>query len=329
MTPREDHSHANEADAHERGHAHHSGLNPHSEGNARRLRAALLLAALYLVAEVVGGLWTGSLALLADAGHMLSDVASLTLALIAIRLSRRPANVAQTFGYHRAEVLAAFANAIALIGISGFIITEAFERFAAPPEVLAGPMFGIATGGLVVNVLALLILHGGEAENLNMRGAVLHVMADALGSVGAMTSGALIWAFGWRWADPAASLLISALVLATALSLLRSTLRVLMQSAPDRLDMDDVKARLESDEAVVSIHDLHAWTLASGRELVSVHVVTRDAAVWPDVLDRLLGTLRSEFQIEHATVQPEVVSGPECGCALAAPVLAERKTASR
>ena len=297
-------------------HAHDSGLNPHANGNARRLRAALVLAALYLFAEVVGGWWTGSLALLADAGHMLSDVASLSLALIALRLSKRPSNSAQTYGYHRAEVLAAFANALALVGIAFFIIFEALERFAAPPEVLAGPMFGIATGGLVVNVLALMILHGGDSENLNMRGAVLHVFADALGSVGAMTSGALIWAFGWNWADPAASMLISALVLTSALALLRSTVRVLMESAPDRLDMGDVKALIESDEAVVSIHDLHAWTLASGRELISVHVVTESAAAWPTLLDRLRTALRTQFQIHHATVQPELTSGPDCGCAL-------------
>jgi len=271
-------------------HSHsHSPLGHHAQanGNARRLRAALALAGVYLIAEVVGGIWTGSLALIADAGHMLSDVASLTLALIAIRLAQRPANIEQTFGYHRAEVLAAFANAIALIGIGIFIVFEAIERFAEPTEVLAGPMFGIATGGLVVNVLALLILHGGESGNLNMRGALLHVLADALGSVGAMTSGALIWAFDWRWADPAASLLISALVIGSALTLLRSTIHVLMQSAPARLDMGDLKARLEADEAVVSVHDLHAWTLASGRELVSVHVVTEDAASWPTVLERL------------------------------------------
>lgn len=286
-------------------------------GTSRRLTIALLLAASYLGAEVVGGLWTGSLALLADAGHMLSDVASLALALFAAWLARKPPTVERTFGYHRAEVLAALANALALVAIGVFVIVEAVERFQQPPEVLAAPMLAIATGGLGVNIVALLILRSGQRDSMNVRGAFLHVMADALGSVGAMTSGVLIWALGWRWADPAASFFIALLVLVSAFALLRQTVRVLMQVAPSRLRMDELRARMAEADGVCSVHDVHAWTLAGGRELLSAHVVIDEHAGWPAVLGDLNDLLRDELRIAHVTLQPEHPSAKPCVCAFA------------
>lgn len=294
----------------------HNHAPPSGPGNSRRLAIALALAASYLGAEVVGGLWTGSLALLADAGHMLSDVASLGLALFAAWLSTKPATLVRTFGYHRAEVLASLANALALVAIGVFVIIEAVGRWSTPPEVLAAPALAIATGGLGVNLVALYILRTGHRENMNVRGAFLHVMADALGSLGAMTSGALIWAFGWRWADPAASLFIATLVMVSGFALMRQALRVLMQAAPSRLPMDAVRAAIAARESVADVHDVHAWTLASGRELLTAHIVIEDERQWSTVLADVRSLLREEFEVAHVTLQPEP-AGVECGCAFA------------
>ncbi len=194
----------------------------------RRLTWTLVMAASYMVAEVVGGLWTGSLALLADAGHMLSDVAALALSMFALWLAERPAPAARTFGYRRIEILAALANGTALVVVALFILLEAWERSSAPPEVLGLPMLAIATGGLAVNVAGLLLLHSGRDQSLNLRGAWLHLLSDALGRVGAITAGAALWLFDWRWADPVASLAISALVLIAAWHLLLEAIDVLM-----------------------------------------------------------------------------------------------------
>ncbi len=296
-------------------HSHDHG--PASASNTKRLVAALLLAASYMMAEVIGGLYTGSLALLADAGHMLSDVAALALALVAMWLARRPAPASRTFGNHRAEVLAALANSVALAVIGIFVIVEAVERWSSPPEVLAGPMLLIATGGLVVNVVALLILRGGQKESLNVRGAFLHVMADALGSVGAMTSGILILLFDWRWADPLASLVIAALVLFSAVMLLRQTLAVLMQSAPAGLDLEAVKQAMVKEGGLSDVHDLHAWTLTSGKDLLTAHIVLDDDGAWRPAIERLTALLRDEFQVAHVTLQPELPSEADCHCAFA------------
>ena len=295
------------------GHGHEHGSE--MGGSSRRLGAALLLAASYMTAEVVGGLYTGSLALLADAGHMLSDVAALALALVAMWLAGRPAPARRTFGNHRAEVLAALANAVALVVIGIFVITEAVERLSSPPEVMAGPMLLIASGGLVVNVVALFILRGGQKESLNVRGAFLHVLADALGSVGAMTSGALIWAFDWRWADPVASFVIALLVLFSTFMLLRQTLAVLMQSAPAGLDVEEVRRAMGQVPDVIDVHDLHAWTLASGKDLLTAHVVIDDDASWHDRLLSLTSLLRDEFGVQHVTLQLEPTSVTGCRCA--------------
>ena len=271
----------------------------------RRLAWTLALAATYMVAEVIGGLWTGSLALLADAGHMLSDVAALALSLVALWLAERPAPVARTFGYRRTEILAALANGTALVVVAIFILLEAWERSAAPPEVLGLPMLAIATGGLLVNLLGLLFLHSGRDSSLNLRGAWLHVLSDALGSVGAMTAGLCIWLFGWSLADPIASAVIAVLVLASAWTLLKETVDVLLESAPGHLDVDEISQALENASGVASVHDLHVWTITSGMVSLSCHVACRDDAPPSALLGELQRLLQDRFGIEHVTLQIE------------------------
>jgi cobalt-zinc-cadmium efflux system protein len=297
-----DHSHSHGHGSHGHGHHVHTSL-----GNVKRLSIALVLVALYTVAEAVGGLVTGSLALLADAGHMLSDVAALGIALGAIYLSRRPATPARTYGYRRAEVLGAMTNSVALIVIAIFIFFEAWERFDDPPEVLGGTMLLVALGGLVVNLIGVFLLHQGQGESLNVRGAWLHMIADTLGSLGAMISAFLIWQFDWRLADPIASVVIGCLILWSSLALLRETVDVLMEAVPSRLDLPAISERLEDVTGVLSVHDLHVWTISSGHDALTAHVVTETPS--SEVLPRLRNLLDDEFGLHHVTLQIEDEDG--------------------
>ena len=282
----------------------HAGGEP-GHADRRRLALTLLLVVLYMGAEVVGGILTGSLALLADAGHMFSDAAALGLSLFALWFATRPAGPAHTFGYHRSEILAALANGAALVAISVYIFIEAFQRLGDPPEVQGGLMVGIAFGGLVVNALGLLILRGGREGSLNVRGAWLHVLADLLGSVQALAAGALIWAFGWNWTDPVASVLIGVLVVFSAWSLLRDSVAVLMQRAPRHIDVVALRQALCALEGVVAVEDLHVWTLTSGKDTLSAHVVVADPHPHPRMLRTVQALVRERFAIEHVTVQLE------------------------
>jgi cobalt-zinc-cadmium efflux system protein len=271
----------------------------------RRLALSLALAAVYMVAEIVGGILTGSLALLADAGHMLSDTAALALALFATWVAARPADQRWTYGHARAEILAALAQGVALVAVALFIAFEAVERLGAPQSVRGLGMLAIATGGLAVNVAALLILNPGRSHSLNVRGAWLHVLSDALGSVGAMGAGALIWLFGWYWADPAASLAICALVLYSAWHLIREALDILMEAAPRGLDVGEVERGLSALDGVRSVHDLHVWSVGHGQIALSCHlVVPRDGRCTPLLTDAY-GMLGARFGIDHATIQVE------------------------
>ena len=285
-------------------------------GDRKRLTFAVALTSIYLIAEVIGGLLTGSLALLADAGHMLSDVASLGLALGALLLARRPASSDRTYGYHRAEVLAAAVNGIALVAVAVWIVVEAISRVRNPPEVWAGPMLAVATGGLIINLLVLSRLHGGHDHSLNLRGAWLHVLADTLGSVGAITSGAIIWFTGWQLADPLASILIALLVLGSAVNLLSNTAHVLMEGAPARPRCDEVRAEMVAVAGVGSIHDLHLWTLGHGRKVLTAHVVKESCSTMEDLLPRLQGRLEDRFGLTHVTLQVESPPGCEGDCSL-------------
>lgn len=285
------------------GHTH--GPGGHNAANTRRLSLVLALVTIYMIAEVVGGLLTNSLALLADAGHMLSDAAALGLSLFAIWFARRPAPPQKTYGYYRIEILAALANGAALVAISLYIFVEAYQRFHAPPEILGGPMMAIATGGLVINLLGLWILNEGKSSSLNLRGAWLHVLADGLGSAGAMAAGALILAFGWNWADPVASVLIGLLVLYSSWSLLKEAVAVLMEGAPGHLDVDEVRNSIRGVKGVRSVHNLHIWTITSGMVALSVHAVAEDGQARGQLLREIQELLHDRFHIIHATIQIE------------------------
>ncbi|MDY7093012.1 MAG: cation diffusion facilitator family transporter [Acidobacteriota bacterium] len=290
--------------SHGHSHGHGAGAGDDRGGNLRRLAFTLGLVLLYMVAEVVGGLLTGSLALLADAGHMLSDAASLGLAVFALWIARRPSSPNRTFGYHRTEILAALANGITLVAVAVFIVVEAVERFQSPQPVDGQTMLWIAVGGLVVNLAGLKILHGGQGESLNLRGAWLHVLADTLGSVQAIVAGALIWAYGWNLADPIASVLIAVLVVWSSWTLLRDSVNVLMEATPRHLDAEEVQATLAAVDGVVSVHDLHIWTITSGFESLSVHACIEDRDRG-EILDEIRAIARNRFGIEHSTVQIE------------------------
>jgi cobalt-zinc-cadmium efflux system protein len=286
-------------------HPHHAAV-----GRRRRLAIALGLVVVYMVAEVIGGLASNSLALLADAGHMLADVAALGLSLFAIWAAQRPATPRRSFGYHRMEILAALANGATLIAVSVLIFVEAYRRWGAPPAVRGGLMLAIACGGLAVNLVALAVLHGGRAESLNVRGAWLHVLTDTLGSVQAIAAGALISGFGWNWADPLASVLIGLLVIFSAWSLLRESLAVLMEGVPPGISLAEIVEAVTAVPGVVAVHDLHVWTITSGFISLSAHVV-----VTPDCAEKVLWDVRAvlhrRFGIDHSTIQVERAPAPE------------------
>lgn len=273
--------------------------------NRRRLAWTLVLIAGYMVAEIVGGLLTHSLALLADAGHMLSDAAALGLSLFAAWLAERPPTSRRTYGYYRTEILAALANGATLVAISVYIVVEALRRMHEPPAVLGGPMLGVASGGLLVNIVALMILHRGRDENLNIRGAWLHVLTDALGSVAAMAAGALIWAFDWNWTDAVASVLIALLVVYSAWRLLAESVAVLMESAPRGVDVDAIREALLATPGVAGVHDLHVWTITTGLDSLSAHIVVTNGGPAIELLTCLRHLLHDRFGIEHVTLQIE------------------------
>jgi cobalt-zinc-cadmium efflux system protein len=313
LAPEAAHTHAHEHGGHGHGHGHglgHTHLPQGGEGHERRLLWTLGLAAAYMLAEVVGGWLTGSLALLADAGHMLSDVAALGLSVFAIRIARRPPTPTRTYGHHRTEILAALVNGAMLVAISIFVMIEACRRLAAPPAVNAPVMMAVAAGGLLFNIVGMQLLAAGREENLNVRGAWLHVATDALGSLQTIVAGGLIWWLGWRWADPAASIVIALLVIWSSWSLLRDAVAVLMEGAPRHLDVVQVREALICLPGVVGVHDLHVWTITSGRDALSAHLVVGESSQRGKTLEQVRGTLAERFGIKHVTVQLE---HDECG----------------
>jgi cobalt-zinc-cadmium efflux system protein len=260
-----------------------------------------------MFAEAIGGWLTNSLALLADAGHMLTDVAALSLTLAAIWFASRPATPSKTFGYYRLEILAAFINGIALVLISLWVIYEAYERFYEPPEVAGLQLTLIASGGLVVNLIAAYLLHGDHAHDLNMRGAWLHVMGDALGSVTAIIAGGLIIAFGWFWADAVCSVLISFIIMFGAWNLIKESVNVLLEGTPAHINLKAVEDAIRETEDVADVHDLHVWTITSGIEALSVHVVHAENVAQTELLQRVREKLHDRFGIDHLTIQMETL----------------------
>ena len=271
----------------------------------RQLALALGLTGSYCVVEFVGGWFTNSLALLSDAGHMLSDVTAMGLSLFAAYISTLPVTSQKTFGYYRAEILAAFLNGLALWLVAGIIFREAYYRFFSPPEVHGQGMILIAGVGLLVNLLTAWMLHGTHEANINLRGVFLHVLSDALGSVGALVAGALILWTNWQWADPVTSVIIGFLILLSSFSLVRESVDILMQATPRHLDLAEVQRTLEEVAEVARVHDLHVWTLTSGLFTLTAHVVVNGAHDHHALLNALEQVLQQRFGIDHTTIQLE------------------------
>jgi len=267
----------------------------------------LVLLAGYTVVEAIGGLLTGSLALIADAGHMLSDVMSISLALLAIWLAQRPPTFARSFGYQRAEILVALINGAALVAIGIWIFVAAYQRFSDPPDVLGGWMLAVAAVGLLVNVLAAVILWGRQSDSLNMRAALRHVLADLLGSVGVIAAALIILATGWLYADPLISVLIGALVLGSSWTILRESVDILLESTPAGVDAREVARRMLAVDGVRDVHDLHIWTITSGFPALSAHVLVSRGEDCHDRRRQLEQLLGVEFGITHSTLQVEHV----------------------
>lgn len=281
-------------------HVHHRT----GSGHVKPLAWSLLLTLSFALVEAVAGWWSGSLALLGDAGHMATDALSLGLGVVAGVLARRPAGTRYSYGWGRAEVLAALANALFMLAIIAAIAIAAIERLQAPQPVVGGAVIGVAAIGLLVNLLVFRVLHRGE-QTLNTRGAMLHVVGDLLGSVAALASGLVIVLTGWTPIDPILSLLICALILVSALRLLREALRVVMEGVPPGVDLPAVGQAMAGVTGVLSVHDLHIWRLDSSTVSLSAHVVVNDLAGWPGVLDGLRDVLIQRFGISHITLQPE------------------------
>lgn len=289
-------------------HGHHHGLTAGAVHRSR-LVTVLVITAVVLVAELVGSAVTGSLALLADAGHMFTDVAGILLAVLAITFASRPPTPQRTFGYYRLEILAAVVNAVLLFGIAVYILVEAWQRWQHPPEVEGGLMLAFALIGLVANLVSLLILRSGAKESLNVRGAYVEVLGDLLGSAAVIVAALVIAVTGWQRADVVASVLVALMILPRTWALLREAVDVLLEATPKDVDLDEVRRHIVETPGVLDAHDLHAWTLTSGMPVLSVHVVVEDAVLddghSAQLLDRLAECLAGHFTVEHCTFQLE------------------------
>jgi cobalt-zinc-cadmium efflux system protein len=275
-----------------------------------RLAAVLALTASFMVIEVAGGLWTGSLALLADAGHMLSDVGSLTLGLLAVWFARKPPTPANSFGYFRLEILAALVNGIVLLAVAAAILYEAYRRLAAPPTVAAGPMLAIAAAGLAVNLAGLWIVHRGADRSLTLHVAKLELLSDAFGSVAVILAAIVIQTTGLRLVDPLVSGVVALFIVPRTWSILRQAVHILMEGVPPHLDLREMESAMREAHGVRAVHDLHVWTLTSGTEAMSAHVLVDDLADGRHILGDLQTLLRERFGIEHTTIQLETDRSP-------------------
>ncbi len=273
-----------------------------------RLKIALGLTGVYMFAEAIGGWYTNSLALLADAGHMFTDVAAMSLTLFAFWFASRPATSKKTYGYYRLEILAAFVNGVALALLSLWIIYEAVARWQSPPNIKGFQLLLIASGGLVVNIISAFLLHSGHKHDLNMRGAFLHVMGDLLGSVAAMIAGILILSFGWMWADALTSVLISAIIIVGAWRLILESVNVLLEGTPSHINLAAVEEAIMTTSGVKGIHDLHVWTISSGIEALSVHISHDESVAHSDLLVAVRDRLHAGFGIDHLTIQMETLN---------------------
>jgi len=280
----------------------------HNDGNMRRVIFALILTGSFMVVEVIGGILSGSLALLADAGHMLTDTMALALAAVAFHVSKRPADQKLTFGYHRFQILAAFVNGLSLLLIVGWILFEAVKRFLSPTDVLGETMLLVAGAGLVVNIVAFVILHGADRENLNISGAVLHVVGDLLGSVAAIVAALVIIYTGWMMIDPILSVAVAMLILKSAWVLVKRSAHVLLEGAPEWLDVEDMQRKIIKElPGVVGIHHVHVWGLTPQNLMLTMHVCLEAEAVNPtDTIRGVKDLLGRDYGIGHCTIELEV-----------------------
>jgi cobalt-zinc-cadmium efflux system protein len=283
------------------GHSHTSAAGQHRG----RLIWALVLTLAYMTAEVVGGLVTGSLALLADAAHMLTDAGGLVLALIAIRFAAREPTPQKTYGYLRAEILAALANAVVLLVLTVFILYEAYKRFFAPPEILSGPMLAVAAVGLAVNLISMKLLSAGSSESLNVRGAYFEVFADMLGSVGVIVAALVVMATGWSIVDPIVGAAIGLFIVPRTWRLLMQAVHILLEGVPSDIDLTRLEGALKAIGGVRAVHDLHVWTITSGMDSMSGHLVVDDMAQAAQILRAARAVLKDEFHLDHVTIQIE------------------------
>jgi cobalt-zinc-cadmium efflux system protein len=291
-------------------HGHSHGPSISAGGlHRKKLLIVLGLTSTVLVAELVGAAITGSLALLADAGHMFTDVAGILLAVLAVTFAARPATEERTFGYYRLEILAAVANAVLLFGVALYILWEAWQRWNTPPEIQGGLMLAFAAVGLVANLIGLLILRSGAKASLNIKGAYLEVLGDTLGSIAVIVAAVVIATTGWLRADVVASVAVALMILPRTWTLLREAVDVLLQATPKNVDLTAVREHILGIPGVTGAHDLHAWTLTSGLPVLSVHVVVADDVLAdggaPRILDALAECLDEHFEVEHCTFQLE------------------------
>ncbi|KAB2328489.1 cation transporter [Cytobacillus depressus] len=295
------------------GHDHHGHSHSHNhfeetrEGNKKGLITALLITTGIMFLEFFGGLMTNSLALLSDSGHMLSDTSSLILSLVAIWFASRPPSPNKSYGYYRFEILAALFNGVTLFVIAGFIVWEAYRRFFEPPSVASGTMIFIASIGLLANLISAwsLMRKGDVKNNVNLRSAYLHVLGDALGSVGAIIAGVLMLIFDWYIADPIISVLVSLLILKSAWGIIKHSVHILMEGTPLTINQDEVKAVLGEIDGVIDVHDLHIWTITSGLDSLSCHVLIEDNRNSQEILQEAINIIRDKFKIIHTTIQIE------------------------
>jgi len=278
------------------------------DSETQRLKWALAISLIYFFAELIAGFLTNSLALLSDAGHMLSDIGALALSLFAFYMARRPATHQSTYGFHRFEILVALFNGLTLWLIVGIIFTAAYNRLSNPPMVESVGMMIVAVLGLFVNLAAAAILHSGHRHNLNLRAAFLHVVSDAIGSVGAIVAGAIMLTTGWYLADPLISVFIGVLILFSSWSLVKESLSVLMQAVPKGIRLDEVRQTIEAVDGVSEVHDLHVWAVTSDIFTLSAHAVVENGGDFHEVLNGIEHTLKARFNIEHTTIQLETES---------------------
>lgn len=285
-------------------HDHDHGL---AEGNESRIRIALIITGLFLLAEVVGGFWSGSLVLLADAGHMLVDFLALGLAWIGFRVARRPADEKRSFGYHRFPVLAAYTNGLSLFFITAAIIYEAVNRIIEPPEdILGGVLLVVASAGLLANIVCYAILSLGKSQNINVRSAALHVLGDLLGSVAAIAASVIIMATGWKLIDPILSVAVCLLILHSAWKIVAKSGHILMQGTPDNIHLEELRAQILIDVPdLVDVHHIHVWELSEGKPVISLHARIRPEKNSVTILPQIKQALRNRFDLSHSVVQIE------------------------